>query len=163
EYRPRPRPTRQLRCDRALHSFAIPRYIRLVLDARKRSSFMATVVASTNTRILPSPHALLHRSLLVRSTIIIIRIGLILLALGVGFLAVARWPVTMGAVVKPYSFDLFFALVLILPAVHWLRRPERTGWLALLAALVPIALMGSYPAVFVAGAVSVALLPTVWQ
>jgi Dolichyl-phosphate-mannose-protein mannosyltransferase len=81
----------------------------------------------------------------------------------VGILAVARWPVTMGAVVKPYSFDLFFALVLLLPAVHWLRRPDRTGWLVLLAVLVPVALLGSYPSVFVAGAVSVALMPAVWQ
>jgi hypothetical protein len=81
----------------------------------------------------------------------------------VGILAVARWPVTMGAVVKPYSFDLFWSLALLLPAVHWLKCPERTGWLMLLAALVPIALLGSYPTVFVAGAVSVVLLPIVWQ
>ncbi len=81
----------------------------------------------------------------------------------VGILAVARWPVTMGAVVKPYSLDLFFSLALLVPAVSWLKRPERTGWLALLAGLVPFALMGSYPTVFVAGAVSIALLPMVWQ
>jgi hypothetical protein len=81
----------------------------------------------------------------------------------VGVLAVARWPVTMGAVVKPYSFDLFFSLALMVPAVCWLRRPEQRGWLVLLVALVPLALASSYPSVFVAGAVSLTLLPTVWQ
>jgi hypothetical protein len=83
--------------------------------------------------------------------------------LAVGILAVARWPVTMGAVVKPYSFDLLLALALLTPAVHWLRWPERTGWLALLAGLAPVALAGSYPAAFVAGGVSLALLPAVWR
>jgi hypothetical protein len=84
-------------------------------------------------------------------------------AFAVGLMAVARWPVTMGAVVKPYSFDLFFALALLVPAVQWLIRPERKRWLALLVAVVPVALAGSYPAAFVAGAVSVALLPAVWR
>ena len=84
-------------------------------------------------------------------------------AFAVGLMAVARWPVTMGAVVKPYSFDLLFALALLVPAVHWLIRPERMRWLALLVAVVPVALAGSYPAAFVAGAVSVALLPAVWR
>jgi hypothetical protein len=81
----------------------------------------------------------------------------------IGFLAVARWPVSMGTIVKPYSFDLFFSLVLLLPAVYWLRRPEQTRWLGLLVVVAPLALMGSYPAVFVAGGVSLALLPTVWR
>jgi hypothetical protein len=81
--------------------------------------------------------------------------------LAVGILSVARWPVTMGAVVKPYSLDLLLALALLTPSVHWLRRPQRTAWLALLAALAPLALAGSYPAAFVAGGVSLALLPTV--
>jgi hypothetical protein len=84
-------------------------------------------------------------------------------AFAVGLLAVARWPVTMGAVVKPYSFDLFFALALLVPAVQWLVRPERKRWLAVLVAAVPAALAGSYPAVFVAGAVSLALLQAVWR
>jgi hypothetical protein len=83
--------------------------------------------------------------------------------LAFGLLAVARWPVSMSAFVKPYSFDLFMSLALLVPAVHWLRRPARVGGLALLAALVPVALLGSYPTVFVAGAVSLALLPQAWS
>jgi hypothetical protein len=84
-------------------------------------------------------------------------------ALAVGLLAVARWPVTMSAAVKPYSCDLFFSLALLIGAVHHLRRPERVGWLALLALLVPVAVLSSYPSVFVAGGISLALLPSVWR
>ncbi len=84
-------------------------------------------------------------------------------ALAVGILAVARWPVTMGASVKPYSFDLFFSLVLLTAAVRYLRQPGRVGWLVLLTLLVPVALLGSYPAAFVAGGVSLVLLPAAWR
>jgi hypothetical protein len=84
-------------------------------------------------------------------------------ALAIGFLAVARWPVTMCTSVKPYSLDLFFALALIVVAYHYLRRPQQTVWLALLVALVPVALLSSYPSVFIAGSISVVLLPTAWR
>src|SRR5207302_9668906 len=67
------------------------------------------------------------------------------------------------ATVKPYSFDLFFSLALLAGAVHYLRRPDRVGRLALLALLVPVALLSSYPSVFVAGGISLALLPSVWR
>jgi hypothetical protein len=80
-----------------------------------------------------------------------------------GFLAVAIWPVSMGTLAKPYSCDLFLSLALLVPAVHWLRAPERHRWLLVLALLAPVAVLGSYPAVFVAGAVSLALLPAVWR
>jgi 4-amino-4-deoxy-L-arabinose transferase-like glycosyltransferase len=83
--------------------------------------------------------------------------------LAVGLLAVSIWPVSMCTFVKPYSFDLLLALALLLPAVQWLRQPAQLRWLATLAILVPVALLGSYPAVFVAGGVSVALLPVVWR
>jgi hypothetical protein len=84
-------------------------------------------------------------------------------ALAVGFLAVARWPVSMSTFVKPYSFDLFFSLALLVPAVEWLRAPGRLRWLLLLAAVAPLALLGSYPAAFVAGAVGLVLLPVAWR
>jgi hypothetical protein len=83
--------------------------------------------------------------------------------LAVGFLAVAIWPVSMCAFVKPYAFDLLMSLSLLLPAAHWLRQPERWGWLVLLLAVAPVALLTSYPAAFVAGAVTLALLPEVWR
>jgi hypothetical protein len=83
--------------------------------------------------------------------------------IAVGFLAVAIWPVSMSTLLKPYSFDLLMALVLLLPAVQWFQAPERTRWLIVLTLLTPLALLGSYPAVFVAGGISLALLRPAWQ
>jgi hypothetical protein len=80
----------------------------------------------------------------------------------VGFLAVAIWPVSMCTLLKPYSCDLLFPLVLLVPATCWLQAP-RPGWLVLLTVLVPVALLGSYPTVFVAGAVALALLVPAWR
>jgi len=84
-------------------------------------------------------------------------------ALAVGLLAVSVWPVSMAGTVKPYSADLFWSALLFALAVRWHRRPERLGPLAGLVLAVPLALAGSYPAVFVAGAVSVYLLPVAWR
>jgi 4-amino-4-deoxy-L-arabinose transferase-like glycosyltransferase len=81
----------------------------------------------------------------------------------VGILAASYWPVAMTATVKPYTIDLLMALLLLVLAVEWLDQPQRWIWLALLTALCPIALFSSFPAVFVAGAVSLALLPQVWR
>jgi 4-amino-4-deoxy-L-arabinose transferase-like glycosyltransferase len=83
--------------------------------------------------------------------------------LAVGILAVAIWPVSMGAFTKPYAFDLFVSLLLLLPAVHWLQEPRQLRWLILLSLAVPLALFSSYPVVFVAGAVSLALMVAVWR
>lgn len=83
--------------------------------------------------------------------------------IAVGFLAVAIWPVSMGAFTKPYAFDLFMSLLLLLPAVRWLQQPQQTRWLILLSLATPLALFSSYPVVFVAGAISLALLATAWR
>ena len=83
--------------------------------------------------------------------------------LAVGFLAVAIWPVSMGSLLKPYAFDLLMSSALLLLAVQWLQRPERLGSLLFLALLVPVTLFCSFPVIFVAGSISVALLPTVWR
>jgi len=83
--------------------------------------------------------------------------------LAVGLLSVATWPVSMSHFAKPYGFDLLTSSALLLAAVRWLHHPERLSRLALLTVLVPMALLGSYPAVFVAGGVSLALLPTAWR
>lgn len=80
--------------------------------------------------------------------------------LAVAILAVAIWPVSMCTQAKPYAFDLFWSLVLLLPAAAWLRQPDRPGWLMLLTAMVAPALLFSYPAVFVAGGVSLAIFTT---
>ncbi len=83
--------------------------------------------------------------------------------LAVGFLAVAIWPVSMCTNIKPYSLDLCLSTLLLLLAVEYLHQPDRLRWLVLLALAVPVALLASYPAVFVAGTVSVVLLPVVWR
>lgn len=84
-------------------------------------------------------------------------------ALAIGFLAVSYYPVRHSCEVKPYSVDLFCALALLLPALSWLQEPERLsrlGWLVLAA---PIVIGISYPAVFIATAVSMTLLVPVWR
>lgn len=83
--------------------------------------------------------------------------------LAVGFLAVAIWPVSMGAFTKPYALDLFMPLLLLLPAVHWLHCPQQSRWLILLSLGTPLAVFSSYPVVFVAGAISLALAATAWR
>jgi hypothetical protein len=83
--------------------------------------------------------------------------------LAVGFLAVAYYPVRHSCEAKPYASDLFVAAALLALAAAWLRRPERKGPLAALALVVPFAVLASYPAVLIAGAVSLALLPAAWR
>jgi hypothetical protein len=83
--------------------------------------------------------------------------------LATGLLAVSYYPVRHSCELKPYAFDLFQTLLLLTPAVFWLRCPERRRYLVLLAAAVPLAVAASYPAAFTAGAVSFAFLPAVWR
>lgn len=88
-------------------------------------------------------------------------IGKLPAALAFGILCVSYYPVRHGCEIKPYASDLLISLCLLLGAVSWLQHPERHRWLIALAIFVPFALAASYPAIFVAGAVSVALLPTI--
>jgi len=83
--------------------------------------------------------------------------------IALGILAVAYYPVRHACEVKPYAFDLLMSIALMLAAVSWLQRPEQRRWLVVLTCLVPIALGFSYPSVFVTGAVTLALAPTVWR
>lgn len=76
----------------------------------------------------------------------------------IGFLSVAIWPVSMATFLKPYAFDLFFSLGLILLAVEYLKRPTTSWPITALSIFAPFALMGSYPAAFVTGGVSLAIL-----
>ncbi len=83
--------------------------------------------------------------------------------IAVGIFAVSYYPIRHSCEVKPYTFDLFWSLALLVLAVNSIGRPDCWRWLALLAAIVPLALGASYPAIFVAGALSVTLLPAVWR
>src|SRR5436190_22178935 len=83
--------------------------------------------------------------------------------LAVGILALSLWPNSMSTQAKPYAFDLFFPLLLLVPAARWLQAPHERRWLMLLIGIVGFAVFASYPAVFMAGAVSLALVTTVWR
>jgi hypothetical protein len=83
--------------------------------------------------------------------------------LAVGVLAVSVWPVSLAPQVKPYAFDLFFSLALLVPAASWLRDPSRLTPLLALALVAPVAVTASYPAALVGGAVGLALLPLAWR
>lgn len=83
--------------------------------------------------------------------------------IALGVLAVSVWPVSMAATAKPYSADLFWSLVLLVLATRWQQQPERLHWLIALTLAVPLALGNSYPTVFVAGAISLYLLPDAWK
>ncbi len=85
------------------------------------------------------------------------------LLLAVVIFAVAYYPIRHGAEVKPYSSDLFCALILFAAALRWWRVPEGSRWLWLLAVLAPIALSISFTAAFIAGGISLGIACTLWQ
>ena len=79
------------------------------------------------------------------------------LLLAVGTFAVTYSGLRYAAEMKPYGVDLMVSTLLLLLAVRWWRQPDDTRWLWALVALVPLALGLSYPAVFLAGGVSLAV------
>lgn len=77
--------------------------------------------------------------------------------LAVGIFAASYPGLRYSAEVKPYGVDLFVSTVLLTLTAAWWRRQDQLRWLWGLAAFVPLALALSYPALFVAGGVSVAV------
>jgi hypothetical protein len=84
------------------------------------------------------------------------------LLVAVGVFAVAYPGIRYAAEAKPYQCDLLVSLVLLLFCVQWWRRPHRVGWLWGLAAMMPLAIGLSYPAVFVAGGIVIAVAVMLW-
>jgi len=83
-------------------------------------------------------------------------------------LAVALFSVTYSGIryaaeAKPYGTDQFVALMLLSLAVEWWRGPDQRRWLWALTACLPLALSLSYPAVFVAGGISVVVALVIWS
>lgn len=74
--------------------------------------------------------------------------------LAIAIFCVSYSGIRYAAEAKPYGTDQFAALALLTLAVEWRRRPDQRRWLAALVAAVPLAIGVSYPAVFVAGGVS---------
>lgn len=85
------------------------------------------------------------------------------LVLAVAFLSVAYYPIRHAAEVKPYAVDLLAAVLLLEPLLAWLRDPARTAALWRLVPAAIFATMFSFPAVFVGGAVSLALGYEAWR
>ena len=83
------------------------------------------------------------------------------LLLAVAIFAVAYHPIRHAADVKPYASDLLSALALLAVAFDWSRAPERAGRMWALAAIAPIVVALSHPAVFVAGGIALGLYPSV--
>jgi hypothetical protein len=81
----------------------------------------------------------------------------------VAILAVSYYPVRHSCEVKPYAFDLLYAVMFAWLALGHLRHPQTSRWLIGLAAVTPIAVFSSYTSVFVGGAVSIVLLPRIWH
>ncbi|MGE5756603.1 MAG: hypothetical protein ACM35G_12975 [Planctomycetaceae bacterium] len=84
------------------------------------------------------------------------------LLLAVAIFSVSFYPIRHGGEVKAYASDLLVGMLLPAPAIEWWRsRDDR--WLWGLAAIVPLALALSHPAVFVAGGISLGLSVAVWR
>jgi len=79
------------------------------------------------------------------------------LVIAVAILAIGYTPIRHGGEVKPYATDFLVALGLIALAVEWLRTPARVGFLWALAALGPVAIAISNPALFVVASVGLVL------
>ncbi len=78
----------------------------------------------------------------------------------VAVFAVSFYPIRHGAEIKPYASDLLAALILLALAIELKRTPERSRWWWSLTMVTPILIALSYPAVFVAGGISLALAPS---
>ncbi len=83
------------------------------------------------------------------------------LLMAVAIFAVSYHPIRHAADVKPYASDLLASLALLATALEWLRAPERAGWMWGLAAVAPVAILLSHPAIFVAGGIAIGLAPAV--
>jgi hypothetical protein len=77
--------------------------------------------------------------------------------LAVGVFAVSYPLVRYSAEAKPYCSDMLVSLVLLALAVEWLRSGRASRWWWALIVAMPLAVLLSYPAVFVAGAISLVM------
>jgi len=85
------------------------------------------------------------------------------LVLAVGIFAVSFPMTRYAAEAKPYGCDLLLALAMLALAVEWLRRPGQSRWLWALAAVVGPAVGFSFPAMFVAGGISLVASYVLWK
>ncbi len=84
-------------------------------------------------------------------------------ALAAAMLAVSYPAIRYSAEAKPYGTDLAVAAGMLWLAAEWLRWPHRSRWLWALAGVAPVAFGLSFPAVFVAGGISLATAWVLWR
>ena len=77
--------------------------------------------------------------------------------------AVSVHPIRHSADLKPYSADLLAALILQWLAIRWLDDSGRSPRLWVLVLMVPLALLSSHTAIFVAAGVGIALIVPAWR
>lgn len=80
------------------------------------------------------------------------------LLLAVGVFCTSYYPIRHASELKPYASDLALAVLLLTLAVEVWRNPARSRWLWTLTAAAPLVLGISFPAVFVAGGISLGLI-----
>lgn len=83
--------------------------------------------------------------------------------LATGLLSVSYFPIRFSSEIKPYSFDLLTAVVLLQLALRVREDPGRLRPLRLLVFLAPLLVLFSYPSCLVVACVSAVLLPAVWR
>jgi hypothetical protein len=77
----------------------------------------------------------------------------------VAVFATSFYPIRHGAEIKPYESDLLAALILLALALEAVRSPRSSRWWWALVTVAPVLIALSYPAVFVAGGIGLALAP----
>jgi hypothetical protein len=77
--------------------------------------------------------------------------------LAMAVFAVSYGGIRYAAEAKPYGSDMFVSLVLLTMVVEWWQSPADTRWLWGMTLFLPLAIGLSYPAVFVAGGVSLVI------
>ena len=70
-------------------------------------------------------------------------------------------PIVHAADVKPYASDLLAALIILAIAVEWSWSPDQSRWIWAMAAMAPLALALSHPAIFIATGNLLAFAPAV--
>ena len=78
--------------------------------------------------------------------------------MAIGTFAVAYPLIRYSAEAKPYGSDMLVTLLLLVLLIEWRLERQKTRWLWALAVAMPVAVLLSYPAMFVVPAVSLAML-----
>jgi len=76
----------------------------------------------------------------------------------IGVFAVSYFAIRYSAETKPYAGDLFFALAWLAFAAEW-HATRNPRWIWGMVCLVPVSFLFSFPALFIAGGMSLGMLP----